>query len=269
MRKMEKPMKPLIVMTLSLLLTHIAVAKPPLIVAHRGASHAAPENTLAAFKLAWTEKADGIEGDFHLTSDGEVVCIHDTSLKRTTGIDKAVKNTSWSELSKLDVGSWKDPAFKGERIPRLDDVLHLLPPDKLFFLEIKAGVEIVRPIELILTTAKADPKRVILISFDAGVIRECRKQMPQYQAHWISSLKDINQPGKAHQFLAELESTGAQGLQFNVKAPVSAAWLRSVKAKNYLLTSWVVDDVATARKMVAVGVDHITTNRPLLIRSGL
>jgi glycerophosphoryl diester phosphodiesterase len=262
-------MKPFIFMALSLLLSHLAIGKAPLIVAHRGASHAAPENTLAAFKLAWTEKADGIEGDFHLTSDGEVVCIHDATLKRTAGVDRPVKDTPWEALSKLDVGSWKSPAYKAERIPRLADVLEVLPPDKLFFLEIKAGVEIVMPIEVILTARKADPRQVFLISFDAAVIRECRKQMPQYQAHWISSLKEINQPGKADHFLAELESTGAQGLQFNVKAPVSVAWLQSVKAKDYLLTSWVVDDVVTARKMIEVGVDHITTNRPLLIRSAL
>ena len=85
-----------------------------LIVAHRGASKRAPGNTLPAFELAWKQGADAIEGDFRLTKDGHVVCIHDETIKRTAGADLNVAQSTLSELRKLDVGAWFDPAFKGD-----------------------------------------------------------------------------------------------------------------------------------------------------------
>ena len=144
-----------------------SAADLPLLVAHRGASHAAPENTLSAFKLAWEEGADGIEGDFHLSSDGEVVCIHDYDTERVAATKRVVAETPWKELSKLDVGAWKSPAYKGEPMPRLADVLDAIPAGKRFFLEVKCGPEIVGPIKKILAEKHADPARVTIISFNA------------------------------------------------------------------------------------------------------
>ena len=95
----------------------------PLLIAHRGASHAAPENTLAAFDLAWKEGADGIEGDFRLTADGRVACIHDEDTKRVAKPNRRVAASTWEELSTIDVGSWKSTDFAGERIPLLGDIL--------------------------------------------------------------------------------------------------------------------------------------------------
>jgi len=246
-----------------------SAADLPLLVAHRGASHAAPENTLSAFKLAWEEGADGIEGDFHLSSDGEVVCIHDFDTKRVAGKNLVVVETPWTELAKLDVGSWKSPAFAGEKLPRLGDVLDLLPPGKRFFLEIKAGPEIVGPIAKILAEKKADPARVVMISFNSDVIAACREKIPAYQAHLISDLKEFSDPLKREGYDKQLETCGAQGLQFNAKAPVDPAWLSGLKDKGLLLTSWTVDDVTMARKMIGYGVQHITTNRPGPLRKEL
>ena len=78
----------------------------PLLIAHRGGSREAPENTLAAFHQAWQQGADGIEADFRLTRDGRVVCLHDAGTGRTAGIDIAVAEATFAELRRLDVGSW-------------------------------------------------------------------------------------------------------------------------------------------------------------------
>jgi len=246
-----------------------ASAQNPRLVAHRGASHKAPENTISSFKLAWEENADGIEGDFYLTTDGEVVCFHDKDLKRIAGIDRKIKEMSWKELSTVDVGAWKSADYQGEKMPRLADVLDVLKPGKLFYLEIKDGPEIVAPIAKILAEKKADPKQVIFIAFDADVVRECRKQLPQFQAHWLSSLKGADEPAKANEYLQQLEKTGAQGFQFDWHAPVSAEWLKAIKGKGYTLTSWTVDNVDDARRMIGCGVDFITTNRPGELRKEL
>lgn len=238
----------------------------PAIIAHRGASETAPENTLAAFRQAWEEGADGIEGDFRLTTDGEVVCIHDADTKRVAGKSLDVETSTWAELSALDVGRWKHPRFAGEKIPRLHEVLDLLPSGKRFFLEIKSGVRIVGPIAKILREKKADPGRVVLISFDAAVVAACRETLPDYQAHWISDLKDARDPAKAAAYAAELKRCGGQGLQFDCRTNATAEWLASLHLP---LASWTVNDVATAKKVIALGVGSLTTNRPGGLRKEL
>lgn len=238
-------------------------------VAHRGASHKAPENTISAFKLAWEENADGIEGDFYLSTDGEVVCFHDKDLKRVAGREGKIEEMSWKELSTLDVGAWKSPEYKGEKMPRLADVLDVLKPGKLFYLEIKDGPEIVAPIGKILAEKNADPKQVIFIAFDPEVVKECRKQLPQFQTHWLSSMKGADEAGRADAYLKELETTGARGFQFDWRAPVGAEWVKRLKEKDYTVTSWTVNDADAARRMIGYGVDFITTDRPGGLREEL
>ncbi|WAC21368.1 glycerophosphodiester phosphodiesterase family protein [Luteolibacter sp. SL250] len=262
-------MKPILITGVLFACTLFASAQHPRFVAHRGASHKAPENTIAAFKLAWEENADGIEGDFYLSKDGEVVCFHDKDLKRVAGREGKIEEMSWSELSTLDVGSWKSPDYKGEKIPRLADVLDLLKPGKLFYLEIKDGPEIVAPIGKILAEKKADPEQVIFIAFDAEVVKECRRQLPQFRAHWLSSLKGADEPGKAEAYVKELGSTGAQGFQFDWRAPVGAEWVKALKDRKYTITSWTVNDADAARRMIRYGVDFITTDRPAGLRAEL
>jgi glycerophosphoryl diester phosphodiesterase len=247
----------------------LSAAGFPQLIAHRGSSHTAPENTLAAFRLALEEGADGIEGDFFLSADGEVVALHDRTTKRTAGVDLDVRETAWARLAELDVGAWKHARYRGERIPRLAEILDVLPPDKWFFIEIKDSLRIVEPIRRILAEKKPNPQRVVLISFDADVIRECRKRMPEYQAHWISALKDVNKPGMEEKYFGELEASSGQGLQFNATAPVRREWLRKVKESGYLLTSWTVNEVRLAERMIGHGVDFITTDRPGGLRGEL
>src|SRR5262245_52903123 len=94
-----------------------------LILAHRGASGYAPENTFTAFELARTMGACGIETDIQLTSDDVLVLFHDSKVERTTNGTGAVKDLTWAELAALDAGSWLDPKFAGERIVRFDAFL--------------------------------------------------------------------------------------------------------------------------------------------------
>ena len=114
----------------------------PQIIAHRGASGDAPENTLAAFRLAWEQEADGIEMDLHLSRDGKIVVFHDKTLRRTAGVRGRVCDKTWDELRCLDVGLWKDPRWRGERIPLLEEALEVVPLGKSVWLELKGGPEI-------------------------------------------------------------------------------------------------------------------------------
>src|SRR5438093_10169319 len=100
--------------------------KKPLVIAHRGASERAPENTLAAFSLAYDLGADGIELDVHLSRDRVPVVIHDDTLERTTDGNGRVRALGILELKRLDAGGWKGEAFKGEKIPTLAEVVDAL-----------------------------------------------------------------------------------------------------------------------------------------------
>lgn len=106
------------------------------VIAHRGASSDAPENTMAAFERALELGADGFEFDVQLTSDGHPVVVHDTMLDRTTNGTGPVFHASLAEVRSLDAGSWFGPDFAGERVPTLEEVLAL--PAAIFELETKA-----------------------------------------------------------------------------------------------------------------------------------
>ena len=95
-----------------------------LIIAHRGASAYAPENTLAAIRMAEKLQANMIEIDIHQTRDSVLILMHDYTLDRTTDGSGRIKNKLWSGIEGLDAGSWFDPAFEGEPVPSLEQVLN-------------------------------------------------------------------------------------------------------------------------------------------------
>src|SRR5512141_12305 len=103
------------------------VAGRPLVLGHRGASADAPENTLAAFRLAMQQGADGVELDVWRCASGEVVVAHDEDLQRVAGSPLRIPDARLDELRAADVGAWKGARWRGERIPRLDEVLEALP----------------------------------------------------------------------------------------------------------------------------------------------
>ncbi len=241
----------------------------PKLIAHRGASASAPENTLAAFRMAWEEGADGIEGDFYLTYDGEVVCIHDDKTKHTADQNLPVKSSTLAQLRELDYGTWKDPKFQGEKIPLLSEVLDELPPGKWFFLEIKDTPRIVKPIAEILAKKRPDKDKVILISFNKDVIKACRETMPEYRANLLSSLDKFPNEGVPDAILRDLEGCGSQGVSFKATAPVSKEWLAKARGKDGVLMAWTVDTQKDALKAIELGADFIGTNRPAGLRAEL
>lgn len=109
------------------------------VIAHRGASAYAPENTLASFKKAIEIGAHWFELDVHLSKDNKLVVIHDDDLKRVTGVEGKVTEKTWNELKKLDAGTWFSPQFKGERLPLLEDALRLAKNRIGVYIELKSS----------------------------------------------------------------------------------------------------------------------------------
>src|SRR5688500_18691840 len=162
----------------ALLLMGLLAAGVPELIAHRGASKAAPENTLEAFRTAWKEGADAIESDWRLSSDGRIVGMHDATVDRTTEGTGKVVALSFEALRRLDAG-------KGERVPTLAEMLALVPKGKRTFIEVKVGPEIVPALKTELAASKVPHERIAIIAFDPNVIAAAKKALPSVKAYWL------------------------------------------------------------------------------------
>lgn len=245
-------------------------SRAQLIVAHRGASHDAPENTVAAFELAWEQDADGIEGDFHLTKDRRLICVHDYDMKRVSGDRRKVTDLTFDEIRKLDVGAWKDSRFKGERPPTLTEMLATVPTGKKAVIELKTGPEIVDPFLAELGDAGFPHEQLVVIAFDGETIAECKRRLPDVRCHWLTSFK--KEAGKWRPDAGSVKQTatkaGVDGVGFKGAPEVlDAEFLTESGVGEFHV--WTIDDPEVARHFQQLGAVGITTNRPAWIRSQL
>ena len=158
----------------------------PRVVAHRGASHEAPENTLAAFRRAWALGVEGVELDVHLTSDGHVVVIHDASTKRTAGLDREVADLTLAEIKALDVGRWMGTSFEGERIPTIGEALATIPSSRTMFIEIKSGPETAPALAraILADDPRARGAQLAVQGFDPVALAAFAAELPGAPAYW-------------------------------------------------------------------------------------
>src|SRR5688572_7332588 len=157
--------------------------RPIEIIAHRGASFDAPENTVASIKLAWQQKADASEFDVLLSKDGKIVVIHDKDTKRVAGVDKKVVDQAFQELRRLDVDAWKGKNLAGERIPTLEEMLVTVPPAKRVFIEVKCGPEIVPELDRVLRASRLKSEQTAVISFYPDVVAAVKNARPDLETY--------------------------------------------------------------------------------------
>jgi glycerophosphoryl diester phosphodiesterase len=241
------------------------------IVAHRGFSERAPENTVAAFRLAWESGTDACELDLYLTTDQEIVAIHDADTKRTTGLSRLVKESTLADLRPLDAGSWKSPTYQGEPIPTLAESLATLPVgSQRFFLEIKHGPEIVPVLAKQLEAWKPRAAQLCIIAFDRTVAQESKKAMPWMPVYRLSSdvTKD-KKPVDLDQLIQDTLDDGLDGLDLGRKWNWTPALVQKVRAAGLKLFVWTINDPDEARHLAKLGLDGITTDNPIAIREAL
>ncbi|WP_411846143.1 glycerophosphodiester phosphodiesterase [Roseibacillus persicicus] len=241
------------------------------LVAHRGASADAPENTLPAFELAWKQGADAIEGDFQLTKDGHIVCIHDSDTKKVAGKTLQIAQSTLAELKTLDVGSWKHRKFENTRIPTLAEVLATVPVGKKIFIEIKTGPEMVAPLQKALARCQLKPEQIVVISFDASFVTAWKKREPDCRTMLIIShnRRRWGLSPSGDRTLALLKETGADGLSSNTHRAVNRKFVKRLREAGYEHHVWTVNDSKTARRFLAYGTRSITTDRPGALRKEL
>lgn len=239
------------------------------IIAHRGSSDDAPENTVASANLAWQRRADSVELDIHRTSDGKLVVIHDEDSGRTTGVKMLVAGSTAADLQKLDAGSWKSPAYAGEKIPLLDELLATGGPARRFVIEIKQGPEVLPELQACISRAALDPAQAVIISFNLEAAREAKRQLPRNPVFLIRGYDKFGANPGIDDLIAEAKGAGLDGLDLDSHWPIDSAFVEKIKSAGLLLWVWTVDDPAIARRLVSDGVDGITTNRPGPMRSAI
>lgn len=246
------------------------------IVAHRGASFDAPENTLAAQKLAWKQKADVVETDIWLTKDGKIIVSHDKNGKRTAGKDVVITESTQAELRQLDAGKWKAPEFAGEKLPTLDEQLALIPAGKRLFVEIKDGPHIVPELVRCIERSKQSPKTVEIISFNYESLKKCRELLPAYKTQYLVGhpAPNAKTPPKKRQptldeVIAEAKAAKLTGLDLQSTWPLTPADTKKIKDAGLELHVWTVDDPEVAKHWIGLGAISVTTNKPGFLREQL
>jgi len=243
------------------------------IIAHRGASHNAPENTVAAATRGFAQGADAVECDIRLSKDGRIVVLHDDTTQRTTGVKGVVKEMMFDELRALDAGRAKDPAFAGEKIPTLDEMLAAVPAGKRLVIEIKCDAAVVPELQAALARAGRKPGEIQVIAFSDKTLQAAHRALPQHAALLLSGYEHDPKSGKPPPDLDDLirrgKAGGFDGLSLDARWPLDADAVKKVHDAGLRLYVWTVDDAALAQKLAAAGVDGITTNRPGWLRGEL
>lgn len=241
------------------------------IIAHRGASFDAPENTVAALRLGYEQGADAGECDIHLTKDGRIVVIHDADTARVSGHQQTVATQTLDELRALDAGQWgkwRGSAFS-EKIPLLAEVLALVPAGRRLFIEIKVGAEILPELGQVIRASGLAAPQLPLITFDLAVAQAAKSRLPAHEVCWIVECPGFGRTPRIDDLLHQAKAAGLAGLDLNFKFPIDAAFVQKVHAAGLKLYTWTVDDPAVARAQAAAGVDGITTDRPGWMREQL
>lgn len=245
------------------------------IVAHRGASYTAPENTLASARLAWQRNADAVEIDVYLTADGRIVVLHDSTIKRTTGKDWKVAERTLAELKTLDAGVWKGAAWADEPIPTLEEILATVPDGKRLFIEIKCGPEMLPELQRVLRASGKRPAQTAVISFDLATVRAVKGTMPMLSVYWIrptSPRRDKNtgqMVDRLDDLIETCQKSGLDGLDLAHDSQLTKELIARIHGLGLEMHVWTVNSPDDARKLIALGVDGITTDRPGWLREQL
>ena len=231
-------------------------------IAHRGASAAAPPNTLAAFRRAADLGADGVELDVHLSADGVPVVIHDFTVDGTTDGTGRVRDLPLAALRELDAGSRFDPAFAGERIPTLEEVFAEVGGRLLINVELKSmpgndypGLE-EAVAALVRRHGLAD--RVLVSSFNPFALRRFRRAMPEVPVGFLYETAPLSRAARLAAALVRLRPQALHPWW----GMITPAAVRRAHARGQRVVAWTVDDPAAMARLVEWGVDAIITNYP-------
>ncbi len=228
------------------------------IIAHRGFSSLFPENTMLAFREALANGATGLECDVQLTADGEIIIFHDEEVYRITGNRGLVKDFSWNEISRMDAGRHKGEKFRGEGIPRLQDLLELIKNrDIILNIELKNGI-IPYPnlekkaIEMVEKFSLAH--QVIISSFNHPSLLTVKEHNPNIK----TSLLFFARMYKPWKYTSEVKVDGIHPFWMGV----DGALLKGAQKNGLFVNPFTVNNLDDMYSLLKAGVDGIITDYP-------
>lgn len=248
--------------------------KLPEMIAHRGASWLAPENTMASIQLAWEMDVDAVEFDIYLTADGEIVLFHDRNTNRITGRDQLVEEQTLAELRELDYGAWKGSQWEGEQIITLDEALAATPKGKRMIVDVKSDTRIVDPMLEAFDRSGLHPFQIVVIAFSYELAAKTKRLRPHQQVLWLEGFRQDEESGQWTPAIEELIERALEanldGLNLRFVGPATVpeniALIRDAGLGYYV---WTVNEIEDAERAMALGVDGLTTDRPVWIKKQL
>ena len=236
-----------------------SAARAPLVLAHRGASLVRPENTLAAFRAAIEQGADGFELDVQLSRDGQLVVFHDISLERIAGRRERICDLSAKELRELDVGSHFGPPFRGARMPLLEEVLAEFGPAVVVNIELKNHYQpwnkLVARLASVLRGQQSAP-RLLLSSFNPLAVMQARRLIPEVP---VGLLLGAFERRALRRLLRRALRYDSLHLQERLLRPGEVG---REHARGHRVVAWVVDSAERLRWLQAEGVDAVIVTDP-------
>lgn len=242
-----------------------------MIVAHRGASNDALENTLAAFNLAWQQGVDAIEGDFQLTKDGVIVCFHDKNTIRLCDKKIPIAQATLAELQKLTLDNDHNEDYDDIFIPTLTDVFATLPKGKKIYIEIKSGVEIISVLLDEIQNSAIALEQIAILCFSAEVVYALKSQCPNLPVFWLADITR-NADGvlspSLENIIEQLIRCKADAFSSNHEY-IDEDFVKGIIAMGYDYHVWTVDDLPIAKRFIAWGAKSVTSNVAGLLKAAL
>jgi len=236
-----------------------------IIIAHRGESFDAPENTLAAINLAWERGAKAVEIDIRLTADNEIVAIHDKDTLRITGEKKVIARTSIKELKLLNAGFHKEGNWNNERIPTLGEILETVPSNGKLIIEIKSDDSILAKLVYELSHSNLKHNQIEIIAFDINTLSKAKELLPQFKMLLLLNLDYIVPSWLAvvnnNQIIKKLKQTNLNGVNAWAGKLLTHRFISDFKESGLFVYTWTVDNPEKAKTIINNGIDGLTTNR--------
>jgi len=215
----------------------------------------------------FNQHADGVEVDIRLTADKEIICHHDKNALRTSGTDRLIREMTLDEVSLLECGSWFGEAWRGEKVPELTKILSILPKGKEIFIEVKTNEVIVPYLIEDIYHQNIDIDKITIISFFPEVIRSVKKHNPELKCNLLIAFdyKRI----EVNEILDSVLSIDANGVGAQNHDRLNEELIGSLKEIGKSTHVWTVDSNKEAERYLKLGINSITTNKPLFLRKHL
>ena len=242
-----------------MLVTSVLLSAQVKVIANRGASRLAPENTVASAQLAYQLNADAVEVDVYLSVDDEVMVNHDKNTYRTSAgkTDYVLSETRSDLLNSVDVGAWKSLKYKGEKLPYLRDILALVPEGKRLVIEIKCGSEIIPALKQVLDES-GKIAQCDFISSSWETIQQVHIEFPQNPCFYLKMY-----PWGLEKKMREVAEIGLSGVNLYYKI-INKRRMALAQDLGVDVWCWTVDKPRDFVKMKKLGLVAITTNCPSL-----